>query len=212
MGGDTFPWFPDIIEGEYVNDHVAQLMPDFEHIRLWTSTSTFNPQSINQEITLGAGFVSYSGHGSEIGIGTYIPESDETLNYNIANLIGMRNGNKLPIIYYEACLTAKIDYKFKNIVRFPCFAWSTLKNPFGGAIAVIGSTGIGYGGLPGDPLAGGCPRLNSYFFQAYEPGIIISKMFMDSQIQYLNNVWRDYLTLEEFILLGDPSLKIGGYE
>jgi hypothetical protein len=209
MGGDTFPWY-NTIEGELVNEYIAQLMPEFQHIKLWTSTNNFNSRSINQEISKGAGFVSYSGHGNVLKIATYPPEVEDPISYNLLDLIGMRNGGKLPIIYYEACLTAKPDYIFYGI-RFPCLATCTLNKPFGGAIVVIGSTGIGYGGLPGDPLAAGCPRLQAYFFEAYEQGITVSQMLTSAQNEYLNNVWKDCITIEEFNILGDPSLFIGGY-
>jgi hypothetical protein len=36
-------------------------------------------------------------------------------------------------------------------------------------------------------------------------------MFTQAQKDYLNDVLPDYMTLEEFILLGDPSLRVGGY-
>ena len=36
-------------------------------------------------------------------------------------------------------------------------------------------------------------------------------MLTKAQNSYINNLWKDYFTLEEFVLLGDPSLKIGGY-
>ena len=36
-------------------------------------------------------------------------------------------------------------------------------------------------------------------------------MFFNTQNEYLDNVGRDYYTIEEFVLLGDPSLKVGGY-
>jgi hypothetical protein len=59
---------------------------------------------------------------------------------------------------------------------------------------------------------GGAGFLNVHFFKAYEPGIMVSHMLVSSQNDYINErEWPDCITLEEFILLGDPSLKIGGY-
>jgi hypothetical protein len=41
-------------------------------------------------------------------------------------------------------------------------------------------------------------------------------MFMQTKIYYTDHVWNngfpDCLAPQEFLLLGDPSLKIGGYE
>jgi hypothetical protein len=36
-------------------------------------------------------------------------------------------------------------------------------------------------------------------------------MMTEMQTNYINDVHDDAFTVEEFILLGDPSLKIGGY-
>ena len=60
-------------------------------------------------------------------------------------------------------------------------------------------------------------------FRAYSNGIdVLGKIWANSIISYLedDNVWSDifpnplsihYLTLEEWILFGDPTLKVGGY-
>ena len=42
--------------------------------------------------------------------------------------------------------------------------------------------------------------------------MVSAEMLVSSQNDYLNNaLWKEPLTVEEYILLGDPSLKIGGY-
>jgi len=47
--------------------------------------------------------------------------------------------------------------------------------------------------------------------KAYEEGVTIGEMFAQAQIDYLNYVGMDYFTIEEYLLLGDPSLRVGGY-
>ena len=42
-------------------------------------------------------------------------------------------------------------------------------------------------------------------------GITVGEMLTQAQNDYINNVGKDFFTIEEFILLGDPSLKVGGY-
>jgi hypothetical protein len=96
-------------------------------------------------------------------------------------------------------------------MKISCFAWAMVKKPSGGAIATIGFTESPYGGLVGDPLGGGSCRMNANFFDAYEPGVILSDMFINAQHAYLDDLWKDCLTLEQCTLIGDPSLKIGGY-
>ena len=106
--GDTFPDH-GVYEGEVTNDEIAENMPDFTPIKLWTSEVTFNPSSISNSISNGAGYLSV------------------------------------------------------------------------------------------------------HFFKAYNNSETLAKMLVKSQNDYLNYVWKDPFTLEEFILLGDPSLKVGGY-
>jgi hypothetical protein len=35
-------------------------------------------------------------------------------------------------------------------------------------------------------------------------------MLTRAQNDYINHVYKDFFTIEEFILLGDPSLMVGG--
>jgi hypothetical protein len=210
MGGDTFPNIGGC-EGEIVTDYIADHMPDFQPIKLWMTLGTFKPKLINREISKGAGFVSYSGHGNWWGIATNREnKSHFSAYYFTPYIFGLKNNEKLPVMFFDCCLTADLDFTLMNI-KIPCFAWSMVKKPSGGAIATIGFTESPYGGLVGDPLGGGSCRMNANFFDAYEPGISLSDMFMNAQHAYLDELWKDCLTLEQCTLIGDPSLKIGGY-
>jgi len=82
-----------------------------------------------------------------------------------------------------------------------------VKKGNGGAIATIGATRTAYGSLEM-----GCGYLSLRFYEAYATSDTVSEMLTKAQIEYINNLWKDYFTIEEFILLGDPSLKIGGYD
>jgi len=53
--------------------------------------------------------------------------------------------------------------------------------------------------------------LNTYFFQAYEPGKDLGELMNQAQIDYINSVGKECISLEEFMLVGDPSLHLGGY-
>jgi hypothetical protein len=210
MGGDTFP---DIngCEGEIVTNYIANHMHDFEPIKLWMTLSTFNPRMINKEISKGAGFVSYSGHGNWWGIATNRENKTNFGTYYFTPYIfGLKNNDKLPVMFFDCCLTADLDFTLFNL-KFPCFAWAIVKKSSGGAIASIGFTESPYGGLVGDPLGGGSCRMNANFFDSYEPGILLSDMFIMAEHAYLDDLWRDCLTLEQCTLIGDPTLKVGGY-
>ncbi len=171
-GGDTFPVSmgapPFVYEGEITNTKVGQTMTDFEQTFLWTSKGTLHPSSFNRAINKGAGFLSYSGHGFEHGWGTSRPNAvtKQKIVYYTPYVNGLKNGNKLPIIFFDACLTAKLDFNITDLQNYyggfgsliarvfslsanpsdsyQCFAWSFLARENGGAIATIGSTRTAY--------------------------------------------------------------------
>ena len=95
--------------------------------------------------------------------------------------------------------------------KLPCFSWCMLKKPSGGAIATIGSTRVAFGFADNNGVHYGSSYLNLGFFKSYEPGILVSQMFTKAQNDYIDYIGKDYITLEQFNLLGDPSLKVGGY-
>ena len=246
VGGDTFPGHGGY-EGEEKNQITEQIMSDFTPIQLWTSDDTFNAQALNQAINQGAGFIDYSGHGVENGVGTHPPNSDTWISYNNPNLLGALNGYKLPIIYFDACLTSRLDFNLSDLFGatsyqyeslptsnpyplrsmqtpehasiasyskgiladklIPCFAWNCVRKSNGGAIATIGATRTAYG-----DLTYGCGYLSLQYYRAYSSSETVSQMLTKAQNDYLDNIWEDIFTVEEFILIGDPSLKIGGYQ
>jgi hypothetical protein len=211
MGGDTFPDEDEQYEGVIVLDQVSQQIPEFEHVKLYTTTNNYGPVKINREITKGAGFVSYSGHGYYAGFGTSAPHEEDRIEYYMPYTIGMLNNNKFPVFFFDACLTATLDFEVGGI-NFPCIAWYLIKKPVGGAIATIGATRVAFTHVNEDGAHGGAGFMNVHFFKAYEPGVAVSQMLVSAQNDYINNGWYvDCFTLEEFILLGDPSLKAGGY-
>jgi hypothetical protein len=170
---------------------------------------------INREISKGAGFVSYSGHGFPYGIATSAPDTSSRIHYLLPYIIGIHNKEKYPVMYFDACHTGALDYQIFGI-DLPCFAWSFIKKHNGGAIACIGSTRVAFGGFAGDPLIAGASHLHASFFEAYTPGVTLGEMFLYAQQSYISEVLHtviyDPLTVQEFCLIGDPSLRVGGYE
>ncbi|MFO7677978.1 MAG: C25 family cysteine peptidase [Thermoplasmatota archaeon] len=210
MGGDTFPGHGNI-EGEFVTGLISEEIPDYEQIILWTSKGNYNPFTINLEITKGVGVVTYSGHGYQFGFGTSPPNQEERIEYYTPYTIGMLNINKYPIIFFDACSTAELDYRRYGI-RIPTFAWYIVRKPIGGAIATIGATRIAYTYVNHQGVHGGAGYLNLHFFKAYEDGRSVAEVFNSAQNDYITHVsWLKYTTVKEFILIGDPSLRIGGY-
>ena len=235
MGGDTFPGH-GVIEGELVTNLIGATMSQhqFELVKLWTSTNTFNPFIINKEINEGAGFISYSGHGYEQGFGTSPPNVENRIQYYSPYLIGVFNGDKLPIIFFDACSTTKLDFNVEDALYwypeplarlfvflegdpfqldtlFPCFSWQLVKKQNGGAIAAIGSTRVAFTGVDETGPHWGAGYMNSRFFENYEPGKTLGELFNNAQVDYLQHIGKELITLEEFNLIGDPSLRIGGF-
>ena len=113
---------------------------------------------------------------------------------------------------------------------FPeCFSWWLTRKIGGGSIATMGNTGLGYGAVgnhddvDGDGVdlpdtleaVGGYQILN--FYKTYAEGIdILGEVWGGAQKKYLDTFpgmedQTDCKTVEQWPLLGDPSLKIGGY-
>ena len=246
MGGDTSPGDDaDCCEGEwFLEEYIAPTMEShgFDLVKLYTSLETFSPTTINQEVTSGAGFVSYAGHGNTNLIATHPPNETASISYFIEDIQGMNNGDKLPVFFLDACLTGKLDYNMLDrgililfpfcLIKillehlfdpeiYPCFAWSLVKKPSGGGIAVLASSQPSWEGYiqKGDTLelVFGSLLLHRYFFEAYSEGTILSNMVIQAQNSYITMItnqdglmW-DRNTLDEYNLIGDPSLKVGGY-
>jgi len=89
----------------------------------------------------------------------------------------------------------------------------------GGSIATIGNTGLGLGYADEYILTGLEAVLHIKFFDAYtnQSKEFLGDAFGQSIIDYVNTIGGvnrndgDRKTIEECVLLGDPSLKIGGY-
>jgi hypothetical protein len=239
-GGDTFPLAygapPFVYEGEITNTKVGQTLPEFTQTFLWTSKHNLHWWTFNKAINQGAGFVSYAGHGFEHGWGTFRPNAvtDSPIMYYVPYLNGLHNGDKLPIIFFDACLTAKLDFNVTSLQNYyprianllvkifklsdnpsdnyECFAWDFLARPDGGAIGTIGATRSAYTWVDADGVYGGAGYLDVHFFASYHDGVTAGQMLTGGQNAYIQGVGKDYFTIEEFLLLGDPSLMVGGYE
>ena len=153
-------------------------------------------------------------------------------------LSNMKNWNKLPIVLIGGCHNSQFNVSLiptfldKNGKRYTwchgtptpeCFSWVFVKMPRQGAIATIGNTGLGYG-VPGkdclvEGLDGG---ICIEFFKQYaidfdhnEGSAILGNVYTDTLRAYHNQFDMGFLdhakSLTQWVLLGDPSLMIGGY-
>jgi hypothetical protein len=248
VGGDGFPTErypgqadPGIYEGEIVCDVIADLLiqKDFEITKAYCSgegdVMVTGIDDVTTEMRKGAGFVHMTGHSDPFLLGSYYPNVLPLIPfYNAFNIRKYDNAGKLPFMINEGCHNAQFDVTTQQLIEmlfggleYPIYrnewlphdtnSWLVLKEG-GGAIAIIGNTALGLGGINNwcTEFVGGW--LNIRFVQAY---VVQDK-------EYIGTVWStgitDYInefpcdndmgnrkTAEERALLGDPSIKLGGY-
>jgi hypothetical protein len=123
------------------------------------------------------------------------------------------------------------NYMFTYGTPVPeCWSWYMVRLPNTGAIAVMGNTGFGWGS-EGDvcTIGTGDGWLNTEFFRVYgqegqhilglAQSLAVSN-YITNHKTFEYNYWRndygwdgiDQKTVQQWMLLGDPSLEIGGYQ
>ena len=152
----------------------------------------------------------------------------------------LKNGNKLPIVSVGGCHNSEFNISFFDYIKnrwtyqptFECWSWRLARTKGGGSIATLGYTGLGYGTI-GDEDKDGIPdcvqRFGGYieglFFHSYgvEGKHVLGNCWGTAVQEYLDTFpidWNgrvesdtqvDCKTVQEWALIGDPSLMIGGY-
>jgi hypothetical protein len=225
-------------EGEYMGDQVAKILSSFTAKKLYTSgllgvrAKRLTTKNINQAINDGAGFLLFSMHGSPTKIVTYPPFNKKRWlqvplpsGYDISEVQKLINGGKLPIAVFSACSNGDFDTLPSPI------AWEFVNHSTGGAIASFALTTEGNiypTTMYTETLSG---HTTMSVFKAYADGVnVLGEIWAQTITRYLDDEvawsvsehfisddgqsmnWLNLLALEEWILFGDPSLKIGGYE
>ncbi len=193
----------------------------------------------------GAGFVHMDGHGNPFFWGTHPPHEEKWVvglrNYHMF-LLG--NRGKLPVVVVGGCHNNQFDVTLWNFLKgilqlglryfhIPtendpfvgpfwtmewvprCWSWRMITIPWGGSIAVVGDTGLGYN-YPSEYVLNGlegwlAPR---FFYHVGTDHLShLGEIHGESINDYINNfdVNSDPLdrkTIEEWMLMGDPSLRI----
>jgi len=140
----------------------------------------------------------------------------------------LNNGDKLPILVLSGCHPCQLDVNFLrlfseglNAVWYGTFVWESLgwwltRLDHGGAIATLGPTGLGYGGVGEWGTQGLGGWLWPEFFRQYsqEGKEVIGEAWTQALNNYIFEFGPDLdlidtKTVEEMVLLGDPTLTIG---
>jgi hypothetical protein len=144
----------------------------------------------------------------------------------------LRNSEKQPVIVIGGCHNSQFNTSIYSILREgftraygyghhppKCFSWWLTSKENGGAIATIGNSGLGMG-IPGPDYPTGLDGwlLPRYFYHVGQMdeeycGVAYSNAIADYVNEFDINIDpEDRQMVEQWILLGDPSLYMGGYE
>ncbi len=229
-GGDTYIDLEGY-EGEIYNQQAVDEMDGFTPIKLWASTGKLKTGwDVVREVSKGCGFWYLTGHGSSEVWVTYAPDGNSVGKFNVYNTLFLSNYNKLPVCLVGGCHNSKFSIATYNFLKAwnklswmkECWSWRLVSKPNSGSIATLGATGLSWYSAEYD--GEGLNWLNVQFFKEYaNDNVYLGQIWKNSLNTYVNNFpinWNtssgdfnsiNAKTVQEWTLLGDPSLRIGGY-
>ncbi|HEC89783.1 MAG TPA: hypothetical protein ENI44_04300, partial [Thermoplasmatales archaeon] len=241
VAGDTYPeklnpkWVG--YEGEENTERGLENMSGFTPIRLWTSEGSFKgPRDVIKAINQGCGFLYFEGHANPFKWSTHPPNDPDTWieGLSVLNMNLLWNGYKLPVCVVGGCHNLEFDVHLGKLKENPwyyftwipeCWGWKLTKKFYGGSIATIGCTGLGMSKEDKESFSGAGDYLEPTFFYEYGTNHthILGDVWKNAITDYLHRYpinWNtpatsdsaiDAKTVQQWVLLGDPSLMIGGY-
>jgi hypothetical protein len=229
---------PGVYEGELQTSVTANYLSqkDFTINKLYTSTGTFTGgQDIINALENGCGYIDFAGHGNPALWGNFLPdaptEAEFVYGFTIFDIKDYNNGDKLPFMVIDGCHNAQFDVTMQHVVEYGSMSypgnywldWSPhdgcswfLLQEGGGAIATVGNTALGYGYINKYVTQGLGGWIMPRLAYEYTKGITaLGEMMGQSVTDYVNGFpiqtdMIDRKTIEERVLIGDPSLKLGG--
>ncbi len=228
-------------EGEEENKVAMDVMHGFNYTTLWTSDGTLTgAEDVINAVSKGCGFLFFDGHGNPMSWATHPPHDENTwiTGLLVSDMSKLSNNGMYPVCIVGACHNSQFNVSVLNLLKPgefyktyyrsewspECWSWWIVRKANGGAIASLGYAGLDYFAI-GDSDKDGIPDctqyfsgfMNTHFFMNYANGTnIIGNIQGNVLNEYIDysNPWKDKTsckTIEEWVLLGDPSLKIGGY-
>jgi hypothetical protein len=234
-GGDNFEEGEEI-EGEVVAEKTLASLPGFEPARVYASQMDVTPRNIRNALGNGAMFMHLHGHGSPVTWGTHKPgEFDKWEKGLQVWNIPMFFNNEYPIVAIGGCHTAMFnisvaDHPWTPIPSPEGLGWWFARKYKGGGIATVGYTcfPVAFVGNSGDLDGNGVDEPDCVESGYGYMEVNLFAGYGLENLQHLGDCWgytiskyvehfkspykRYHLhTIQGFVLLGDPSLKIGGY-
>ncbi|MCD6447501.1 MAG: peptidase C25 [Thermoplasmata archaeon] len=234
IAGDTYPGEDDpYFEGELATKAAFDLLNGYEARFVWTSTGNLSSaQDIIDAISEGCGFLHFSGHGNPMSWANHPPHDEETwIGIDVLQFYKFSNKGMYPITIIGGCHNNQFNVSVFNLLKLKhlktiyyksewspeCFGWWLARKIGGGSIATVANTGYGYG-IPGeDCLTGRGRYMEIHFFKSVADGKETLGEVHASDLTYYLNAFPpmedriDTKIVEQWALLGDPSLMIGGY-
>ncbi|MEE9571938.1 MAG: C25 family cysteine peptidase, partial [Candidatus Neomarinimicrobiota bacterium] len=153
---------------------------------------------------------------------------------SVSSMTRLRNREMLPVCVVGGCHNLQFDVHLGKLREDPwylytfipeCWGWKLTRKIGGGSIATIGCSGLGMTKEDKESFSGAGDYLEPSFFKQYGVnGIdILGDTWAATISDYLDTYpidWNtpaawdyaiDAKTVQQWVLLGDPSLKIGGY-
>ena len=205
-----------------------------------TGTLTGSEDVINA-VNPGCGFLFFDGHGNPMSWATHPPYDENTWvsGLIVSDIMKLSNKDMYPVCIVGGCHNAQFNVSVLNLLKLSeikqtyyrsewspeSWAWWLARKIDGGSIATIGYAGLDWFAT-GDGDEDGIPDctqyfsgfLNTRFFMEYgDNGLrVLGELHGQTLTDYLNVHFPsteplDYKTVEEWVLLGDPSLMVGGY-
>ncbi len=226
-------------EGEESTQTALDYMPGFEAIKLWTSLGTLTePGDVIKAIDNGCGFLFFEGHGNPMNWATHPPNDEHnwTNGLSIGDMGKLKNTEMYPICVVGGCHNSEFDVALINLLKDPkarfygtfapeCWSWKLTRIKGGGSIATIGNTALGMSKEDKESMQGAGDVMDVQLF--YEYGVNGTRILGDAWGHAITNYLHEYpinwstpsakdsaidaKTVQEWVLFGDPSLRIGGY-
>ncbi len=239
-GGDNFDDIPyggnNENEGELVCEKSIEYLSDFEEERVYSSQTDITARNIRKALGMGGIFMHLHGHGSPL-----MWTSHKPLNFDVfedglfITDVPFFFNKEYPIVVIGGCHTSMFN------ISMTIYSWGgpwfrglsdwLLVKLRGGAIATLGYTCLPVaspgesGDLDGDGInEPDCVESGYGYMQ-----LRLFYGYGEKDMQYLGECWNfavsnytdhfkipyeqwHFHTIQGFVLLGDPSLKIGGYK
>jgi len=227
-------------EGEYYGDLALENMSGFNPIRLYTSDDTLTGSSdVINTVNNGCGFLYFVGHGNPMTWGNHPPNNKKFIDgLSVQDMWKLKNNKKYPVCVVSGCHNCQFDVSILKIIdekslyrgeaTFECWGWRMTRKIGGGSIGTLGATALGHTKEDKTTFEGGINELEVFFFNQYGQNEIeiLGETWKAAISTYINTYpvdwsasteegmrdsWIDAQVVQSWILIGDPSLMIGGY-